>query len=391
MINILFIAQFPIVPEEGGVQRVTFTLAEEFQKRGYSVWFLTLQKKPVNKAGTDNRQLYLLDDKINSIKNKEFVLELIKKKQITVIFNQGGIYKHVTDFVEPLHKKGIRVFTVHHNCVSCLNKRYREIILANKKGNYFWRIIDKPIIWKILKEINRIKYGRLFKRAINNAAGLVLLSRSFISELEHYGVSPDNRIKAIYNPAPFKPDINALEEKENRILYVGRLRIGQKRVDRLLRIWHQLHTEFSEWEFDVVGDGVERKQMEDYVSKHKLNRISFYGFTDPRPFFRKAKFFTLTSDFEGYGMVLVEAQAYGVIPLAFDCASVIHEVIADQISGVIVKNFNESMYVDKIRQLIKNDFQREKMALAGIKHITSFNIEIIVNEWEKLFIGESFK
>lgn len=386
--NVLFIAQFPIYPVKGGVQRVTLTLAEEFENKGVKVFFLALREKTQATLAEDIRQSYLPNPSpFSSYENVRYFNNLIKDKQIAVLINQAGIYNHVVELFNNIDKAGAKLITVHHNCVECLNLRYREIILSNRSKQKLWEFLDKPLVWVILRRLNRIKYGRLFKRAIVSSDRLVLLSPQFIPELKYYGIlaTSKNKVLAIPNPASFEPAPSALTEKENRIIYVGRLCRTQKRVDRLLIIWEQLHQAFPDWHFDIVGDGSERAMMEKAAMEKQLDRLHFYGYTDPRPFLQKAKFFTMTSDFEGYGMVLVEAQAYGVVPIAFDCFSALRDIIKHEVTGLIINNFDINSYIIELSNLMKDESKRYYMAQIAQKSIKTFHVNKIAQQWIRLF------
>jgi glycosyltransferase involved in cell wall biosynthesis len=276
-VNILFITQSVVNPLSGGVQRVTYTLGEEFERRGHSVFFLAVGSE---NWSSDNgpRQMVLpnraaLSDKGNS----DFFNDLIRKKNIHFIINQVGIFPEVNNFLRSCDLGNARLIAVHHNCVKCLNVRYREIVLGNRRNSQLLKSIDFPIVWRLLRVLNRIKYGNYFRRAALCSDKLVLLSQLYIPELQYFGVNiPRNKVTSIGNPLSFEPDHSA-NEKQNRIIFVGRLSLTQKRVDKLLQIWSVLHQEFTHWEFDIVGDGSERKWMEAYAATHSLDRIHFHG------------------------------------------------------------------------------------------------------------------
>lgn len=383
--KILFLASFPIYPISGGVQRVTDVLSQEFENLGNKVLYLSLKgSKPRNNP--DPRQFWLSEIAGGAKDDTNYLLKWILENDIDIVINQSGIYKKVIGIVESIKKIKVKVITVHHNCVSCLNERYREIRLGNAGDSRFWLLVDRPVTWKVLRFLNRKKYGYLFKEAIRISDKLVLLSPSFIPELQYYGVCPEaNDVVAIPNPAPFPQVFEALEEKENRILYVGRLTKAQKRVDRLLEIWKELHHLHPDWHFDVVGDGSAKEWMQEYCRQNELVRVNFFGHTDPKPFLRKAKLFTLVSDFEGYGMVLVEAQAYGAVPVSFNCFSAISDIVSHEETGLIIEGFDLGNYTYETASLMRDEPRREIIANNAIKSIERYNPERIAVQWIELF------
>lgn len=94
----------------------------------------------------------------------------------------------------------------------------------------------------------------------------------------------------------------------------------KNRVDRLLRIWSLVEANFPDWELKVVGDGRERRNLEKEAAGLGLHRVRFCGHsTRVEEHYATAAILCLTSSFEGWGLVLVEAQAAGVVA---DCIRV---------------------------------------------------------------------
>ena len=386
MNNILFIAKFPIDPNKGGVQRVTHTLAKEFEK-DRRVFFLSLRTKSNPKEFNDDSHQFFFSDQLDFPSKEKELSELINKFKIGYVINQAGILPDDVALGKMVQACGAKFITVHHNCVKCLNLRYREIFLTNRRSK-FWKLFDNQVTWKVLKELNRRKYGHYFQKAQDNSDFLLLLSDSFIPELSHYNVKIDNeKVFAIPNPASFKAPQLDLNRKENRILFVGRLTINQKRVDRLMRIYKKLHEILPNWHFDIVGDGSSKRWMQEYCMKNNLDRVFFHGYQDPKPFLEKAKIFTMTSDFEGFGMVLVEAQAYGVVPVAFSSFSSVHEVIAHNKSGIVVPAFIELEYIREVKKLTEDSERWLSFATYAQIEVLKFDVSLIAEQWKKLVLN----
>jgi glycosyltransferase involved in cell wall biosynthesis len=387
--NILFVAPFPIDPFRGGVQRLTDVLAREMRNQGFNTYFISLSDGNETKKPDIRYQFYLpLKQSYCSEENIWFTKEFINEKEITHIINQTGIYADVLNFFKILNLHNIPLYTVHHNCLKCLNERYREIRLSGPGFiNNLLRKLDHPFVWYMLKTLNRIKMGKLYKRAVIESDKMVLYTKLYFPELEHYGVKKElfNRVVAIPNPLSYEPKEEYLKNKEKRILFVGRVEINQKRVDRLMEIWPKIFRKHPDWSFDVVGDGPALPYLKQYAQKHKFKNIHFHGTTDPVPFLKKASIFTMTSDFEGWPLVLPEAQAFGVIPVAFDSFASVSEVISEGESGFIVKSFDLDAYADKVGFLINNTEVRERMAIIGQQHVEKFKPANIVEDWIKLF------
>jgi glycosyltransferase involved in cell wall biosynthesis len=345
MINLLFVSGFAIYGNKGGVQRVTATLARAFKENKIEVKYLALQKGEM--LMLDGFENHFLPNGLG-LKNSEnisFFKSFILNNNIHFIINQTGIFPDQVNFISNNLPNKVKLLSVHHNCISCLQESYKNIIEGSIYGKWV-ALLDYPWFWNLLMKRNQAKYGAYFKNAIEKSDKFILLSESFIPELKTYINSwPKDKIKAIYNPVPFAIQPDVMRKKDNRILYVGRIEYTQKQCDLLLPMWSAIHEKFPDWHFDIVGGGSKLKELIFLSKKKKLLNIHFHGFSDPKPFLEKAKVFCMTSSFEGFGMVLVEAQAYGVVPIAFDSFSSLSSIIQDGYSGIVVKPFDLENYI----------------------------------------------
>ena len=385
--NILFITSFRITPNSGGVQRVTETLAKEFVDYGYSVCFLSTSKG--SKELINGITQYYLPNGANFIdtENILFFRNLVEERKISIIINQMGFSSSKIKFIKKNISSVIKVFTVHHNCVKCLNDQYHNIYAPTLKSKGLLKIFDNRVGWYFLRKIHKIRYAKAIKEVVNLSDKVVLLSDKFIPEINYYLPNfKSSKIIAIPNPNPFSyKKVANFDEKENILLFVGRLERVQKRVDRLVKIWKELYYKFPDWEFHIVGNGSMKNELDKIIKENKVQNIFLHGFNDPIPFYNKAKIFCLTSDFEGYGMVLVESQTYGVVPITNKSFSSINEIIVNNETGIIINGFNLNTYVEKLQILMKDSNKLYKMSKNASKHIEKFNSQLIAKCWIEHF------
>ena len=151
-------------------------------------------------------------------------------------------------------------------------------------------------------------------------------------------------------------------QKDNRVLFVGRLYSEVKGCDKLLRIWKEATKDIKDWHLDIVGDGRDKQNLIELAKELDIKNCSFHGYCDPQPFYEKAQIFCMTSIYEGFGMVLTEAMQHGVVPIAFNSYSSVHDIITDNKDGYIIPAFNEKVYAKSLRELINNKNIRTKFA-----------------------------
>lgn len=382
--NILFVASFKI-QNSGGVGTVTEALTKSFDARGYNVYYLAISNGNNYSMG-NIKQFFLPHKRINSKVNINYVKDLIKKLDIDIIVNQSATIPSVYNFLNKIRNNKVKIISAHHGCVLGLQENYELIILNSFHGTFYYKFIKIKLIQLLLKKYSRVKLSRNFKKTITYSDKLVLLSKNYKDELKFFIKNFDaNKVVSIHNPLPFDIIPNIEYKKENRLLYIGRINYKEKQVNLLLDIWSELYKEFPEWEFDIVGDGPQLEELKLKSKEKNLKRINFYGYTNPEPYLIRAKLLCLTSIIEGFGLVLIEAQAYGVVPISFDISSNIGEIIKDDLNGKIIPKFNLHKYIYELKSLMNDETKIQNMAREARRTVYKFNINKITNEWDALF------
>ena len=384
--NILFIASFRITPNSGGVQRVTETLAREFSKSGHLVYYLSFSKGEEEIIKGINQYYLPKGEDYNNLENSVFLKKILIDHKIDIIINQIGFNLKALYFIKKNIHSNVKILTVHHNCLKCLNDQYHDIYISTLKKKGVDKLFDNKWGWYFLRKLHKFRFGKVIKETIVLSDKVVLLSDKFIPDIGFYMPNFNrSKIMAIPNPNPYS-GVNASSLiKENSLLYVGRLDYGQKRVDRLIEVWYRLYKKFPDWNFHIVGDGSMRSELVKMVLEKDIKRIYFHGFKDPKPFYEKAKIFGLTSSFEGFGMVLVEAQTYGVVPITNRSFSSIDEIIDNGNTGLIMGEYNLENYLSELQKLMNSPQILEAMSKNAIRNVEKFSSKRIAHQWINLF------
>lgn len=215
---------------------------------------------------------------------------------------------------------------------------------------------------------------------------LVLLSNKFVDEFSLLAkISPTEKLKVISNPVvPAKFQFES-EKKMNQILFVSRHVWWQKRIDRIIYIWKKIMDRFPNWELVILGDGPNHADYVRIAEKLKTQRLTFVGQQSPKEYYMNAKILCMTSSWEGFGLVLTEAQQFGCVPIAYRSYSSLDDIIEDGKTGYSVTPFNEGEYIDKLTHLMMDDELRENMALQAMQSVRKFHVDKIANDWYNLF------
>ena len=190
-------------------------------------------------------------------------------------------------------------------------------------------------------------------------------------------------VQTINNPLSFFPDrISQCENKQ--IIAAGRY-VPQKGFDLLIEAWSLVEKKHPDWKLLIFGDG-DRKLLENIINKNNLQNCYLkHSTNDIASEFINSSIYVLSSRFEGFGMVIIEAMACGVPPIAFDCPCGPKDIINNLKDGILVKSEDINELADKICFLIENENIRKEMGIKARKNAERFKIEYIAEQWKLLF------
>ena len=104
---------------------------------------------------------------------------------------------------------------------------------------------------------------------------------------------------------------------------------------RILQTWALLEQRYPDWRLTIVGDGPDRVNLENQVFESQLENVSFEGFQNPRGYYERASILLLTSEFEGFPLVLPECMSFGVVPAVYGSYSAVYDIVEDGKNGLI--------------------------------------------------------
>ena len=199
----------------------------------------------------------------------------------------------------------------------------------------------------------------------------------------------------IPNPVVLTDEVKALrdkiptfEERDNRIVTVGRLSLHQKRQDVLLKAFNIVHKKYPELQLVIYGDGEDKEKIQQMITKLKLNDcVTLAGkVLGVEKEISNAKAFVLTSDYEGIPNALIEALSVGVPCVSTDCSPGGAKLLINNgENGFLVSRGNSKQVAEKLRNIIENKELSENFSQRGMKIAEEFDENKIVNMWEKNF------
>lgn len=387
--NILFLLKGL---EIGGLEVVTAVLANKFVEEGHqvSVFSFLGGKHSIADRFDARIKLYQQDDYSRSKENVAKLRKVLVDDKIDIIINQWGLpYTPIKTARKAAKGLDVKIISVYHNAPS-FNGRIQKLNIA--------LMGCENLMKRLALRLMRFAFKKVTSRAMayiyRHSDLFLVLSPSYIEEFKRFtGVSDDRYLQVLTNPITVEHDgyEYAFNEKQKEIIYVGRLDFVQKRVYRVIDTWNYLEDNFPDWRLTIVGDGEDRQSLVNHAKALGLKRVNFEGFQKPIYYYKRASILLLTSDFEGFPLVLAECMSFGVIPAVYNSYSAVCDIIDDGKDGIVLpyhKNgYDANEAAGMIAKIMKDDCKREQMALAAIKKSKEYSVEKIYSEWERVFNG----
>ena len=207
---------------------------------------------------------------------------------------------------------------------------------------------------------------------------VVLLCQHDADSYHHY--DPAFHPIVIYNPLTLKPG-KPSRGKSKRFLAVGRFSRKHKGFDLLIEAFHLFAQRNTEWKLDLVGEGVEEKMYRELIERYQLtDRVFIHPFTNQiQNYYSQAQVYVLSSRWEGFGLVLVEAMAHG-LPVVSSDLPTSKEIMGG--FGLYFKNGNIEDLAQKLEAATHLDWTSKSQE--AIKIAQRFEVNHIVEQWKKI-------
>lgn len=222
-------------------------------------------------------------------------------------------------------------------------------------------------------------------KAIKKARLLIALTKGDAKRWQKLHVE---QIMVIPNPVTIYLDkLPQAEKQEGRIICVGRL-TRQKRFDRLVNAFSLIAPKYPNWHVDIFGKGEEEQNLLQQINDLGLKKCVqiLPPTSNIYSEYQRSQFFVMSSDFEGFGLVIVEAMACGIPVIATNCPFGPSEIIEDGVTGLLSKMDTNDL-AEKMEWMITHNEERKAMGVKAYTSAARFRKEIIIPEWEKAYIS----
>lgn len=175
------------------------------------------------------------------------------------------------------------------------------------------------------------------------------------------------------------------EKAQYQIIMLARL-VPQKRIDLMVQIWAKLAKDFPQWQVKVLGEGWERPRLEVQILRAGLHDTFLLPgqVKNVTAELQKSDILCLTSEYEGFGIVLIEAMLKGVPVIAFDYVGV-DDIIENGVDGYVVPFGDIDTYVNKLKLMMSSFEERDRLVRNALSSVRKFDKEDIMKRWVQLF------
>ena len=343
--------------QPGGVKRHILGLAKEFKKRGIETKIIAPRRKRGENYGKDVILLGtsfpfpfsggISDLGINF--NPLSIEKTLRKEKFDVLhFHNFGFPSTLQILASPSTSKTLNILTFH----------------ANIKGSKFLKRF--PFLLYLVKKIADWR--------IDGIIGVAPLNLEPFKKYKKPKIVIPNGIDLdVFNPKV--PKIKKFSDGKINILFLGRIE-ERKGLIYLLKAYKILEKKFRNLRLIVVGEGPQKKEMEEFVKENGLKEVVFEGEVKED---KVANYYTTCDLFcspathgESFGLVLVEAMACQKPVVAFANEGYF-QFLHNKKGGILVKNKDWRELAKKLAILIKNQKLREKMGKIALKEAEEYS------------------
>lgn len=387
--NILFTYITPFHPERGGIGRVTDSLTREFLRRGHKVCYLIYDSAITIRHEFDYPAplTYLPSRELLSEENVTFYQHYLKEHAIDVVINQSGNFSDSALYLRTGNPT-VKVISVLHSnpWVAYQHLWSTNLALRNETLIEKFKRIARILLYPRIQRHYRKSREHQFRMLLPETDKVCMLSSQYYDELSEICSGYEHKYCAIPNPNSYTDEQVAdvaLDTKKKQLLFIG-LFSTQKAADRLVEIWGHLHRQHPDWRLVIVGDGPKPIVERLHAMAAKMTNIEFVGFQSPLPYLKESSILCMTSNYEGFPMVLTEAMQCGAVPIAFQSFASVTDIITHESNGILVPPFDMDCYARELSSLMSDTDKRTRLAHQAMHDVKRFSVSNVVDQWEAL-------
>ena len=366
---------------KGGAERILSEkmnyLAAHF---GYEVYVITCYQNVAH-----DKNAYPLSENVTQINlnipyysqyHTRYPMRLWVKHQI-----YRRLQRELTDAVKRIDPDvlvGLGYFNA--DLVTSIRCRARKVVESHEAR--IFTMSDHGLSRSLLSRLFMRYYKRrYFHRVEQQADVVVTLTSGDAQEWQRA-----RRVEVIPNFTMMEvPQPSTCESKQ--VIAVGRLE-WQKGFDRLVEVWQKVEAAHPDWQLSIYGSGTLKNALLHQIQQLALHQVAIHDFTPSiAEAYSKSSIFVLSSRFEGFGLVLIEAMKAGLPCVTFDCPFGPSDVVVDGECGFVVVDGDIQQMADKLCLLMDDAALRQQFSQGALARTKEFDVDVVMQRWKTLFEG----
>lgn len=364
----------------GGVWFVNKTIGEELIAQGYDVEVLSIRDSHsgINLEYDSRLKVSIINhnDKweithFSDIKKELKKLKLFSSVKLTFrkFVEEYKLNKDFSRVKDYIRKEDFDYIVVsHYQLLDVVPKDYLSKTVYEHHTSFEVSYANKAIRKTFEKYKDKVKFIWLSKATCNSAIKAGYSNSTYI-----------------YNPVRFLKKEIAPVADNKKLITIARISL-EKRIDLMIKIVDNIFKDsrFDDWTFEIYGDGDQKSKI--LHMDYNKERIKFMGLSNsPQNVLMTASINLNTSLYEGFAMVILEANECGVPTVTFDFGeSVCEEIIQDN-TGIYVKQDDVEAYKNKLMELMLDANKLQKMSKNCKEFSKKFQVSSIINNWIAIF------
>jgi glycosyltransferase involved in cell wall biosynthesis len=371
----------PEIIRPGGIARVTVIKSNYWVRKGNHVSIVVTDQ-------TEDGSYYQLDSSVKvivlpyhfenlhetSFYKRQFIrMEKLKgfKKDLEKILMQTK-YDIVVSTMTSEFKFLYEIYDGSKKIVECHFNHDHELLKAKSFGLSF---IYRFLYWVKIKHNDRL---------VDRYDAFVCLTHED-AQIWKRKINKTN-IFVIPNMLSFESGNVDFSQKKKIVIAVGRLD-AQKGFDRLIEIWCKIVPSFPDWTLYIYGDGRDKELLKKMINDKGISESAhiYPAIKDINGKYKEATIQTFTSRYEGFGLVILEANSCGVPTVSYTCKCGPKDIIKDGKNGFLVEEGDQNTFAKKLTELMSSPTLTRQMGQRAMDMSKEYSLEKIMNKWKTLF------